>query len=250
MIPQTHPRYESLRIREMLVGGFEAGAVAAEGLLAHGRGEAFDYMLGEESTAQSKRAARAAAAALLLSANPVISVNGNLAALCCKDVVRLAAAAEARLEINLFYDSAGRRRVIAGMLRRCGAPDVLGAERGGSVLHGIDSARRMVDKEGILAADTVLVPLEDGDRAEALAAAGKRVIAIDLNPASRTARVAHITMVDNVVRAVPMLAEYCGRMSGYGRAALQEEVESFQNDANLAACAARMSRNFGGVPHA
>ena len=250
MIPQTHPRYESLRIREMLVGGFEAGAVAAEGLLAHGRGEAFDYMLGEESTTQSKRAARAAAAALLLSPNPVISVNGNLAALCCTDVVRLAAAAGARLEINLFYDSAKRRRVIAGMLHRCGAPDVLGAKRGDSVLHGIDSARRMVDKEGILATDTVLVPLEDGDRAEALAAAGKRVIAIDLNPASRTARVAHITVVDNVVRAMPMLVKYCSRMAGYDGAALRGEVESFQNDVNLAACAKHMSRNFGRDPHA
>lgn len=130
MIPHTHPRYESLRIREMLVSGFEAGAVAAEGLMAHGRGEAFDYMLGEESTIQSKRAARAAAATLLLSANPVISVNGNLAALCCMDAVRLAEAAGARLEINLFYDGAERRRVIAGMLRRCGASDVLGAKIG------------------------------------------------------------------------------------------------------------------------
>ena len=250
MIPHTHPRYESLRIREMLVGGFEAGAVAAEGLMAHGRGEAFDYMQGEESTAQSKMAARAAAAALLLSTGPVVSVNGNLAALCCTDAVRLAAAAGARLEINLFYDSAERRRVIAGMLRRCGAPEVLGAKKGDSILYGIDSARRMVDKNGMLAADTVLVPLEDGDRAEALAAAGKRVIAIDLNPSSRTARAAHITIVDNVVRAMPMLVEYCGRMAGYDGAVLQGEVESFQNDANLAACAAHMSRNFGGGPHA
>ena len=67
MIPPTHPRYESLRIREMLAGGFEAGAVASEGLMAHGRGEAFDYMLGEESTITAQRAAHAAAAALLLS---------------------------------------------------------------------------------------------------------------------------------------------------------------------------------------
>ena len=250
MIPATHPRYESLRIREMLVGGFEAGAVAAEGLLAHGRGEAFDYMLGEESTIQSKRATRAAAAALLASSSPVISVNGNLAALCCMDAVRLAEAAGARLEINLFYDGAGRRRVIAGMLRRCGASDVLGGKIGDATLRGIDSARRMVDSKGILAADTVLVPLEDGDRAEALAAAGKRVIAIDLNPASRTARAAHITIVDNVVRAMPRLVQYCAQMATHERAVLREEAESFQNDANLAACMTQMSRNFGGGPRA
>ena len=31
-------------------------------------------------------------------------------------------------------------------------------------------------------ADTVLVPLEDGDRTEALVKMGKTVVAIDLNP--------------------------------------------------------------------
>lgn len=49
----------------------------------------------------------------------------------------------------------------------------------------------------------VLVPLEDGDRTEALRRMGKTVIAIDLNPLSRTSRAANITIVDNVIRAVP-----------------------------------------------
>jgi len=52
-----------------------------------------------------------------------------------------------------------------------------------------------------------LVPLEDGDRTEALRKMGKIVIAIDLNPLSRTARFASISIVDNIVRAVPLLVE-------------------------------------------
>ena len=105
-IPKTHPRAASLLIRQKLVKGFDAGLVAKEGLLAHGRGEAFDYMLGEKSSVESKKACRAAAAALLYAANPVISVNGNTAALCGKEMVSLAKAFGAKLEVNIFYSSA------------------------------------------------------------------------------------------------------------------------------------------------
>jgi len=52
-----------------------------------------------------------------------------------------------------------------------------------------------------------LVPLEDGDRTEALVKMGKKVIAIDLNPLSRTSQKATISIVDNVVRATPKLVE-------------------------------------------
>ena len=41
-IPKSHPRYLSLQIREKLVSGCNNNLVAKEGLLAHGRGEAFD----------------------------------------------------------------------------------------------------------------------------------------------------------------------------------------------------------------
>ena len=41
-IPKSHPRYESLAIREKLVRAWKAGIVVPEGLIAHGRGEAFD----------------------------------------------------------------------------------------------------------------------------------------------------------------------------------------------------------------
>ncbi|HIN08360.1 MAG TPA: DUF137 domain-containing protein, partial [Candidatus Poseidoniales archaeon] len=47
--------------------------------------------------------------------------------------------------------------------------------------------------------------LEDGDRCQALVEMGKRVITIDLNPLSRTARTAHVTVVDELTRVLPQL---------------------------------------------
>ena len=58
------------------------------------------------------------------------------------------------------------------------------------------------------AADVVLVPLEDGDRCEALVAMGKTVLVVDLNPLSRTARTATVTIVDEVGRAAQALREH------------------------------------------
>ena len=45
-----------------------------------------------------------------------------------------------------------------------------------------------------------MVPLEDGDRCEALVKMGKTVIVVDLNPMSRSARMASITIVDEISR--------------------------------------------------
>ena len=56
LIPKSHPRAKSLLIREKLVRGFDRGLVAKEGLLAHGRGEAFDYLLGEKTRKTAKLA--------------------------------------------------------------------------------------------------------------------------------------------------------------------------------------------------
>ena len=236
-IPESHPRAVSLRIRQRLVEGFDGGLVAAEGLLAHGRGEAFDYLLGERTGRAAARAIRAAAARLLLSRRPVISINGNAAALCPAQMVALAEEAGAKLEINLFYDSPERRRAIAGELRNSGAADVLGEIPGGpsaAKLSGTDSARGTVDRNGILAADTVVVPLEDGDRTAALRDAGKTVIAIDLNPLSRTAQTASITIVDNIVRAAGLLADEVGRLSAEtGGQDWQGIVDRFDNGRNL-----------------
>lgn len=207
-IPENHPRAESLRVRELLVDGYSRGLVALEGLIAHGRGEAFDYMIGERTTHAARRAISAAARLMLSSERPVISVNGNLAALCPKEVVRLAEATGASIEVNLFYRTAEREQAIKSELEKHGASRVLGVgPHASATIPELHSERRRVDPDGIYSADTVFVPLEDGDRTDALARMGKKVITIDLNPLSRTAKAANITIVDNVVRAMPALVE-------------------------------------------
>ena len=46
-IPKDHPRYQSLFTREKIIERMHKRIVAEAGLIAHGRGEAFDYLLGE-----------------------------------------------------------------------------------------------------------------------------------------------------------------------------------------------------------
>lgn len=233
-IPRSHPRYESLLIRERLVRGFDHGLVAKEGLLAHGRGEAFDYLLGENTCRSARRALEAAAARLLLAENPVISVNGNAAALCPGELVGLSRMTGAKLEVNLFYASQRRRLEIARTLKESGAGRIYGTDPARSVrLDGTDSARRTVDRDGMHAADVVLVPLEDGDRTAALRAAGKTVIAFDLNPLSRTARCADISIIDNITRGMAVLTDLCAEYSAMDRTEL-EKIACFDNAESLA----------------
>jgi 4-phosphopantoate--beta-alanine ligase len=209
-IPKTHPRAKSLHIREKLVHAFDSGLVAKEGLMAHGRGEAFDYLIGEKTSKAAKKAIKAAASMLLLAESPVISVNGNIAGLCPREIVELARVCDAKIEINLFYASEKRRQSILRALKKNGAKTVLGLDKKNSTkLSGLDSARRIVDKNGIYVADVVVVPLEDGDRTLALKKTGKKVITFDLNPLSRTAQTADIAIVDNVVRGMQELISVC-----------------------------------------
>jgi len=209
-IPKSHPRFVSLSIREKIVKGYNDGLVAKEGLLAHGRGEAFDYLVGEKTTKTAKAAINAAAVTLLSAQSPVISVNGNVAALCPKEIVQLAKATKAKIEVNLFYYDENRKKKIVESLKKAGAKQVLGTNpRSYRRIGGLDSPRQIVDKDGIFAADVVLVPLEDGDRTEALQKIGKTVITFDLNPLSRTAQTADITIVDNVIRGMRLLLSAC-----------------------------------------
>ena len=205
-IPKSHPRYLSLQIREKLVDGFNNNLVAKEGLLAHGRGEAFDYLIGEKTTKSAKNAIKAAANMLNQAQKSVISVNGNFAALCPKEIIQLAKITDSKIEVNLFYSSEKRKKAISKILTKSGAKEILGMDKKQSTkLKGIDSARRIVDKNGIFCADVVLVPLEDGDRTITLKKAKKRIITFDLNPLSRTAQTADVTIVDNVTRAMKLL---------------------------------------------
>ena len=52
-----------------------------------------------------------------------------------------------------------------------------------------------------------MVPLEDGDRCEALVAMGKEVLVIDLNPLSRSSRGGTVGIVDEVTRVAKNLIQ-------------------------------------------
>ena len=225
-IPPSHPRYHSLLIRERLVEGFEKGLVVPQGLIAHGRGEAFDYILGERTHGFARQAARAAAALFMLSERPVISVNGNYAALAAEWIARLAEATGAKVEVNLFYRTEERARRIYEHLRSHGVPGLLPPDCPKTRVPGLESPRGIVCRDGIGSADFVLVAIEDGDRTEALVAWGRRVAAIDLNPFSRTAQKAHVTIVDEAIRATRvMVEEYLSLTPGEARSVL----ESYDN---------------------
>ncbi len=223
MIPADHPRYRSLVTRERLARCAQKGIVAWEGLTAHGRGEAFDYLLGERTTGSARLAARIAAAMLLSARHPVISVNGNTAALAAKEIAGLQKATGALVEVNLFHRTGERILMIENLLRDAGADVFSGpAER----LLPLSHDRAWCRREGMYLADVVLVPLEDGDRCEALVGMGKKVIAIDLNPLSRTARAASLTIVDELTRAVPHITGSCADMGIKERARLNEEADN------------------------
>lgn len=244
LIPKSHPRAKSLYIRERLVHGFDDGLVAKEGLMAHGRGEAFDYLLGEKTSKHAQNAIHAAAFLLVSATYPVISVNGNVAALCPKEIVKLAGIVNAKIEVNLFYVNEKRKKNIVNVLRKAGAKEILGVDSKSSTrISGLDSARRIVDKNGIYKADVVVVPLEDGDRTIALKKAGKKVITFDLNPLSRTAKTADITIVDNVVRAINRLILECKSK--------KIQKVPFNNKKNLAASVLEIKKNLSRrLPHA
>jgi len=240
-IPKSHPRYASLVLRERLVEGFRQGYVIPQGLIAHGRGEMFYYLLGERTTKEARVAEKAAAALMLGAKRPVISVNGNVAALCPEGVVSLAEASGARIEIGLFHRSDERVSKIESALKRAGAKDVLGFLPDARI-PGLESMRGLCCREGIFSADVVLVPLEDGDRAEALSKMGKKTIAVDLNPMSRTARTATVTIVDEVSKALPEVTKYVEDLED-DKAEIRRALSKYDRDENLRSVMERMSGN-------
>jgi 4-phosphopantoate--beta-alanine ligase len=231
-IPPDHPRYFSLMTRHRIVSGVEKGITSQEGLIAQGRGEAFDYLIGEETLPSAWAAEYAASAMILLAKRRIISVNGNAAALVPIELVQLSDLTGAPLEVNLFYRTEERVLKIIKHLQSHGAGQVLGA-RPDATIPGLSSQRGKVYRSGIYTADVVFVPLEDGDRCEALVGMGKQVIAVDLNPLSRTAQQATISIVDNVVRAVPNMVEMVRGLKGRDEGYLQGVVTDFDNKKGL-----------------
>ena len=102
----------------------------------------------------------------------------------------------------------------------------------------MESNRKYANPDGILKADVVFVPLEDGDRAEALVKNGKKVITIDLNPLSRTSRKATITIADNIIRAVPLLIKTIKEYKKYNKSKLIKIIKKYDNEKMLKAALA------------
>lgn len=232
-IPDDHPRKQSLLYRKAIEEGVVDGIVASAGPIAHGRGEAFDYLLGEQTPFVSMSAITTAAAMLFLAKHPVISVNGNAAVLVPRELVALSNAIPAPLEINIFYGrTEDREQKIAKVLYDAGATKVLGVNPSEKIPL-LTSARARVDKDGMAKADVVLVMLEDGDRTEYLVQAGKKVIAVDLNPLSRTPQKASLAIVDNIVRCIPMLTEVVIQLRQSTTPELQALVDAWDNKSYL-----------------
>ena len=229
----SHPRYQSLLKRKKIEDAAKAGMLADSALIAHGRGEAFDYLLGERTTDSARAATKEAAARLCAAERPLISLNGNTMALACEELLRCAAIIGADLEVNIFYRTPQRMKALMDFLKlrysevtELPSPGynaeewremmeeirLLGDSPDGRI-PGLEGPRANCHSDGILASDVLLVPLEDGDRCEALVAMGKDVIVIDLNPLSRSAKMAEITVVDELCRFAENLYHYSQKPS-------------------------------------
>jgi len=194
-----------------LVEAANKGMVADSAMIAHGRGEAFDYLLGEQTIQSALNATYEASARLNSAQRPIISLNGNVVALCAEPILKLASEIGCPVEVNIFYRTQKRMDALLGYLEEVKSKldidvTILGGAPDGRI-PGLEGPRAACHSQGILSSDVILVPLEDGDRCEALVKMGKDVIVIDLNPLSRSARMGSITIVDELTRVVSNLLE-------------------------------------------
>lgn len=227
-IPRNHPRYNSLITRKKISDAMKKGLVHETGLIAHGRGEAFDYLLGEKTQPFANEAEKIAAASLLYAKKPIISLNGNVIVLSAKECINLSKTVSAKLEVNLFHRTDERVKKLIETIELIGTKDVLGFNANARI-PGLNHDRGFCEKDGIYSADTVLVPLEDGDRCKALREMGKTVIAIDLNPLSRTSKTASISIVDNITRAIPNIEKWVKVLKLKDENELKSLIDSWDN---------------------
>jgi 4-phosphopantoate--beta-alanine ligase len=217
-------------VRERLAELAERGIVTPTGMISHGRGEAFDYLMGEASTIPAVKAEKAAAALLLRARNPVVCVNGNAAALDPRNLILLAREVPAKMEVNIFHRSEERMEKIVSYMEEHGAEGVLGRSPD-SRIPGLASDRALCTKAGIFDSDVILVPIEDGDRAKALADMNKIVISIDLNPLSRTSKAASVSISDEMTRALENVIGFVRELRRDGKET-DRVIKEFSNDRN------------------
>ena len=140
-----------------------------------------------------------AAMRLKLAKNPVISLNGNTVVLAGKELIRVAAVLSCPIEVNLYYRTPERVTGLLSILSNhkkevareqkpegfdsewiaaVESVELLG-ENPDTQIEGLEGPRALCTRKGIGECDTILVPLEDGDRCEALVRSGKEVIVVD-----------------------------------------------------------------------
>ena len=71
------------------------------------------------------------------------------------------------------------------------------------------------------------------DRAEILKEGGKNILTIDLNPLSRTSKMSDVSIMDNIVRAIPFMTKIAEDLKTQDKAVLYELVNEFDNEENL-----------------
>jgi len=211
-IDENHPRYHSLMMRKKISEAGEKGMLAQSAMIAHGRGEAFDYLLGEQTIPSAMAATREMAARLSAAERPVLSLNGNSIALAGSEFLKIASQLGCPVEINIFYRTPERMGALLANLKVAKQNLGLDVEILGGMpdarIPNLDGPRGACHEDGIFNADVVLVPLEDGDRCQALRAMGKDVLVVDLNPLSRSAKFASVTAVDEVTRVAKNLIQF------------------------------------------
>jgi len=211
-VDESHPRYNSLMMRKKISNAGQKGMLAESAMIAHGRGEAFDYLLGEQTIPSAMDATREIAARLVTAQKPVLSLNGNSIALAGPEFLKIASQLGCPIEINIFYRTPERMGALIANLKLAKQNLGLDVEILGGMpdarIPNLDGPRGACHQDGIFNADVVLVPLEDGDRCQALKAMGKDVLVIDLNPLSRSAKFASVTAVDEVTRVAKNLIKF------------------------------------------
>lgn len=230
---KSHPRYQSLLMRHRLELAAKAGMLADSALIAHGRGEAYDYLLGEKTIASAHDATMEALAHLQNANSAVISLNGNAIALAGMELMQLASMLKIPVEVNIFYRTPERMSALLNHLSKIKSDNnldvVILGENPDAKIPGLEGPRAKCCKSGIYDSDVILVPLEDGDRCEALVAMGKTVLVIDLNPLSRSAKMGSVTIVDELSRVANNL------LAGTMQKSIRKSRPDYDNNQHLQA---------------
>ena len=67
-------------------------------------------------------------------------------------------------------------------------------------------------------------------------------ITIDLNPLSRTSRMSDVSIMDNIIRAIPFMTKIAEDLKTQEKNVLIEMVNDFDNDENLKECLEQIKR--------